>query len=77
MHVHIVFFVVRKGYSLPTSYQNVGFISLIPTTCLLSFIHQSIILSKSYTKMPVHIVFCCGAKRVFFTNKLSEFWCHH
>ena len=25
--------------------------------------------------MHVHIVLCCGAKRVLFTNKLSEFWC--
>ena len=25
--------------------------------------------------MHVHIVLCCGAKRVFFTNKLSECWC--
>ena len=33
--------VVRKEYCLPTSYQNVGVISLI-TTCLQSFIHPSI-----------------------------------
>ena len=26
--------------------------------------------------MHVHIVVCCGAKRVLFTNKLSERWCH-
>ena len=26
--------------------------------------------------MHVHIVLCCGVKRVLFTNKLSEFWCH-
>ena len=26
--------------------------------------------------MHVPIVFCCGAKRVLFTNKLSEYWCH-
>ena len=26
--------------------------------------------------MHVHIVFCCGAKRVLFTNKLSTCWCH-
>ena len=25
--------------------------------------------------MHVHIVLCCGAKRVLFTNKLSECWC--
>ena len=26
--------------------------------------------------MHVHIVLCCGAKRVLFANKLSEFWSH-
>ena len=26
--------------------------------------------------MHVHIVLCCGAKRVLFTNKLSEYWYH-
>ena len=25
--------------------------------------------------MHVHIVLCCGAKTVLFTNKLSECWC--
>ena len=25
--------------------------------------------------MHIHIVLCCGAKRVLFTNKLSECWC--
>ena len=24
----------------------------------------------------IHIVLCCGVKRVLFTNKLSECWCH-
>ena len=26
--------------------------------------------------MHIPIVLCCGAKRVLFTNKLSEYWCH-
>ena len=26
--------------------------------------------------MHIHIVLCCGVKRVLFTNKLSECWCH-
>ena len=26
--------------------------------------------------MHVYIVLCCGAKRVLFTNKLSDYWCH-
>ena len=25
--------------------------------------------------MHIHIVVCCGVKRVLFTNKLSECWC--
>ena len=67
------FVVVRKGYCLPTSYQNVGVISLIPT-CLQSFIHPSILVRELHS-MHVHIVLCCGAKTVLFTNKLSNCWC--
>ena len=37
----LFFVVVRKGYCLPASYQNISVISLIPT-CLPSFIHLSI-----------------------------------
>ena len=37
----LFFVVVRKRYCLPTSYQNIGVISLIPT-CLQSFILPSI-----------------------------------
>ena len=73
MHVHIFFVVVRKGYRLPTSYQNVGVISLIPTS-LQSFIHPSILVRELHN-MHVHIVLCCGVKTVLFTNKLSEYWC--
>ena len=39
----LFFVVVRKGYCLPTSYQNVGVVSLIPT-CLQSFMHPSILV---------------------------------
>ena len=47
MHVHIVLFfvVVRNRYCLPTSYQNVGVISLIPT-CLPSFMQPSILVRE-------------------------------
>ena len=38
---YFLFIVVRKGYCLPTSYQNIGVISIIPT-CLPSFTHPSI-----------------------------------
>ena len=48
-------------------------VSLIPT-CLQSFIHPSVLVRELHN-MHVHIVLCCGAKRVLFTNKLSECWC--
>ena len=41
----LFFVVVRKGYCLPTSYQNVGVVSVIPT-CLQSFMHPSILVSE-------------------------------
>ena len=47
MHIHIVCCGVKM---VPTSYQNVGVVSLIPT-CLQSFIHPSILHN-----MHVHIV---------------------
>ena len=67
----LFFVVVRKGYCLPTSYQNVGVVSLIPT-CLPRFIH----LRKRVTQHACSHCCCCGAKTVVFTNKLSEHWCH-
>ena len=30
----------------------------------------------SYVNMHIPTVFCCGVKRVLFTNKLSEYWRH-
>ena len=41
----LFFIVVRKGYCLPTSYQNVGVVSSIPT-CLPSFMHLSILVRE-------------------------------
>ena len=70
----LFFVVVRKGYCLPTSYQNVGVVSVIPA-CLQSFMHPSILVRELHN-MHVHIVVCCGVKTVLFTNKLSECWCH-
>ena len=45
MHVHVVLCVVRKGYSLQTSYRNVGVVSVFPT-CLPSFIHLRILVRE-------------------------------
>ena len=69
----LFFVVVRKGYCLPTSYQNVGVVSVIPT-CLQMFMHPSILVRELH-KDAFHIVLCCGVKRVLFTNMLSECWC--
>ena len=41
----LFFVVVRKGYCLPTSYQNVGVVSIFPT-CLPSFMHLSILVRE-------------------------------
>ena len=37
---------------------------------------MSIFPLVSYMNMHIPIDVCCGAKRVLFTNKLSEYWCH-
>ena len=42
---------------------------------LLTKFHTSKHLGKRVTNMHVHIVLCCGAKRVLFTNKLSKYQC--
>ena len=41
----LFFVVVRKGYCLPTSYRNVGIVSVLPT-CLPSFMHPSILVRE-------------------------------
>ena len=41
----LFFVVVRKKYCLPTSYQNVGVVSEIPT-CLQSFMHPSVLVRE-------------------------------
>ena len=49
----LFFVVVRKGYCLPTSYQNVGVISVIPT-CLQSFMHPSILVRELHKDAYSH-----------------------
>ena len=51
----LFFVVVRKGYCLPTSYQNVGVVSVIPT-CLQSFMHPSILVRELHKHAYSH---CC------------------
>ena len=49
----LFFIVVRKVYSLPTSYRNIGVISLIPT-CLQNFIHPSIYVKELHKHACSH-----------------------
>ena len=51
----LFFVVVRKGYCLPTSYHNVGVVSLIPT-CLKSFMQPSILVRELHKDAYSH---CC------------------
>ena len=51
----LFFVVVRKGYCLPTSYQNVGVISVFPT-CVQRFMHPSILVRELYKDAYSH---CC------------------
>ena len=49
----LFFVVVRKEYFLPTSYQNVGVVSLIPT-CLQSFMRPSILVRELHKDACSH-----------------------
>ena len=51
----LFFVMVRKGYCLPTSYQNVGVVSVIPT-CLQSFMYPSILVRELHKDAYSH---CC------------------
>ena len=51
----LFFVVVRKGYCLPTSYQNVGVVSVI-LTCLQSFMHPNILVRELHKDAYTH---CC------------------
>ena len=62
-------------YCLPTKYENL----ICYKVCIL-LLNQVLCMSffplVSYMNMLIHIVLCCGTKRVSFTNNLSEYWCH-
>ena len=61
-------------YCLPTKYGNL-FVTRLHSLTGPSFVRISLPL-VSYTNMRIPNVVCCSAKRVLFTNKLSEYWCH-
>ena len=70
LHEHaytiIIAFVVVRMYIVYQ--QSMGILFGLHASALLSFMR--------YVNMHIPIVLCCGIKRVLFTNKLSEYWCH-
>ena len=60
-------------YCLPTKYENLQGLHSIAQP---SFVYVSLSISELCMSMHIPIVICCGAKRVLFTNTLSEYWCH-
>ena len=75
MHTPYCFCFGTNVYCLPTMYENL----MCYKVCIL-LLNQGLCMSVfplgSYMNMLIPIVLCCGAKRVLFTNKLSEYWCH-
>ena len=72
----LFFVVMRKGYCLPTSYQNVGVVSLI-LTCLLSFIHPNILVRELHKlACPIfnyvwaEVIYCGFPNSKVFTKTL-------
>ena len=49
---------------------------LLQAIALPSFVHVSLSTSELHINVHIPIVFCCGAKWILFTNKLSGYWCH-
>ena len=72
MHILYCFCCGTNVYCLPIKYG-----SLI---CYILLLYQvscmSVFPLVSYIDVYNPIVLCCGVKRVLFTNKLSEYWCH-
>ena len=75
MHTPYCFCFGTNVYCLPTKYENL----ICYKICIL-LLNQVLCMSVfplvSYMNMHIPIVLCCGAKRVLFTNRLSEYWCH-
>ena len=72
MHISIVLCCGAKRYCLPTSYQNVGIVSVIPT-CLLSFKHFGKRVTQTcmpYCNVWAEVVYCGFPKSKVFTKTL-------
>ena len=75
LHIPYCFCCGTNVYCLPTEYGNL----ICYKVCILLLNQVScvpVFPLVSYMNMHIPIVLCCGAKRVLFTNKLSEYWCH-
>ena len=74
MHTPYCFCFGTNVYCLPTKYENL----ICYKVCILllnQVWYMSVFPLVSYMNMHIPIFCCCGAKRVLFTNKLSEYWC--
>ena len=70
------FVVVRKGYCLPTSYQNVGVVSVIPT-CLQSFMHPSILVSELHKDAYSHCSLFWCEKGIVYQQVIKMLVSYH
>ena len=61
----LLFVVVQKGYCLPTSYQNVGVVSVI-LTCLQSLMHPSILVRELHNYAYSHCSFLWCEKGIVY-----------
>ena len=70
------FVVVRKRYCLPTSYQNVGVVSVIPT-CLQSFMHLSILVSELHKDAYSHCSLLWCEKGIVYQQVIKMLVSYH
>ena len=72
----LFFVVVRKGYCLPASYQNVGVVSVIPT-CLQSFMHPSILVSELHKHANSHCSLLWCEKGIVYQQVIKMLVSYH
>ena len=72
----LFFVVVRKGYCLPTSYQNVGVVSVIPTS-LQSFMHPSIVVRELHKDAYSHCCLLWCEKGIVYQQVIRMLVSHH
>ena len=72
----LFFVVVRKGYRLPTRYQNVGVLSVIPTS-LQSFMHPSILVRELHKDAYSHCCLLWYEKGIVYQQVIRMLVSHH